>query len=202
MVLTTDRRLTLMVSIDERPVVQLRATSDSRWFFQWVDLPDGTAAGQDAYARLVVTARTPQGADAGELVGLEQFDVASVDDSMFAFATGWQESEANPLTGLQWRWSSAASSIEIRGTDRDRQLVIAGESPLRYFDRAPRVTVRAGDRVLGTFSPSADFVETIALPADAIAAASGRVTIETDRPSAPARPVRPTAGSWVCDCFQ
>jgi len=175
----------LMVSIDERPVVQLRATPDSRWFYQWVDLPDGTAAGQDAYARLVVTARTPQGTDAGELVGLEQFDVAPVNELMFAFATGWHESEANPSTGLQWRWSSASSSIEIRGSDSDRQLVIAGESPLRYVDRAPRVTVRAGDRVLGTFSPSADFVETIALPADAIAAASGRVTIETDRTYSP-----------------
>jgi hypothetical protein len=88
--------------------------------------------------------------------------------------------EANPSTGLNWRWTSGKSSVEVRGKDRDRRLVVAGESPLRYFDRAPHVTVRAGDRVLGTFSPSADFVETIDLPADAVAAASGRVTIETD----------------------
>ena len=181
----------LLVSIDERPVVQLRATSNPRWFFQWVDLPDGTPAGRDAYARLVVNARTLQGADAGELIGLEQFDVAPTDDSMFAFATGWYEMEANPSTGLSWRWTSAASSVELRGRDRDRRLVIAGESPLRYFDRAPHVTVRAGDRVLGAFSPSADFVETIELPADAVAAASGRVTIETDLTFSPSETVSP-----------
>jgi hypothetical protein len=175
----------LTVSIDDRPVAQLRATANPRWFFQWIDLPDGTAAGQDAYARLVVNARTQQGTDAGALVGLEQFDAASANESMFAFATGWHETEANPSTGLQWRWSSAMSSIEIRGGNRDRRLVISGESPLRYFDGPPLVTVRAGDRVLGTFSPSADFAETIALPADALAAASGRVTIETDRTFSP-----------------
>ena len=99
---------------------------------------------------------------------------------MFAFVAGWHESEANPATGQSWRWTSDASTIEIRGRDRDRTLIVAGESPLRYFDRPPKVTVRAGDRVLGTFSPSADFSETIALPAEAVAASAGRVTIETD----------------------
>jgi hypothetical protein len=177
----------LTVSIDERPVGQLRASANPRWFVHWIEVPEGLPQGQGAYARLVVTARTDDGADARALVGLEQFDAAPADESMFALMTGWYERESNPTTGQGWRWSSAASTIEIRGKDRDRKLVIAGESPLRYFDRAPKVTVRAGDRVLGTFSPSADFVETIALPADAIAASSGQVTIETDLTFSPSQ---------------
>jgi hypothetical protein len=170
----------LSVTVDERPVTTLRVVHRPRWFFTWVDLPEGTAQGQDAYARLVVNVRTEQGTDGGALVGLEQFDVAPADESMFAFMPDWHESEANPATGLRWRWTSAASTIEIRGQHRDRTLVIAGESPLNYFDHAPRVTVHAGDRVLGTFNPDADFEESISLPGDAVSAASGHVTIETD----------------------
>jgi hypothetical protein len=170
----------LSVSIDDRHVTVLRVMPDPRWFYTWVDLPDGTAHGQDAYARLVVNIRTLDGADGGALVGLEQFDLAPADESMFAFMSDWHESEANAVTGSRWRWTSAASTVEIRGNVRDRALVVAGESPLNYFERSPTVTVRAGQRVLHTFSPGADFEETISLPADAVSASSGRVTIETD----------------------
>jgi hypothetical protein len=170
----------LSVTIDERRVAALSVLHSPRWFYSWVDVPEGTAQGQDAYARLVVNVRTPQGTDGGALVGLEQFDVAPASESMFAFMPDWHESEANPVTGMRWRWTSAASTIEIRGELRDRTLVIAGESPLNYFDHAPKVTIRAGDRVLGTFNPAADFEESISLPGDAVSAASGRVTIESD----------------------
>jgi hypothetical protein len=176
----------ITVSIDERPVGRFHSTPNPRWFVHWIDLPNGTDDGQNAYARLVVDARSTDSADATELVGLEQFDAASVNAPMFAFMTGWHESEANPTTGQSWRWTSEASSIEIRGMDGDRKLIVTGESPLRYFERPPKVTVRAGDRVLGTFSPAADFSETIALPAAAVSAVNGRLTIEKDltfRPS-------------------
>ena len=36
-------------------------------------------------------------------------------------------------------------------------LTLAGESPLRYFDAPPRITVRAGNQVLATAEPSDDF---------------------------------------------
>ena len=177
----------LTVSIEAEPVAKWRVHSSPRWFFNWVDLPAGLSGGSSAYARLVVEARTPEGSDAGALIGLEQFDIAPEDDTMFALATGWHEAEANPSTGLSWRWTSAASSIEVRGGSRHRRLLLAGESPLRYFDRAPTVTVRAGDRVLGTFKPDEDFVHTIDLPPDAIMAASGRITIESDLTFSPSQ---------------
>ena len=177
----------LSVSIDERLVGTLQVVPNPRWFYTWIDLADGTAQGQNAYARLVVNAHAPDGSDGRALIGLEQFDVAPAGESMFAYMSDWHEREANPSTGLGWRWTSGASTIEIRGLDRDRKLLIAGESPLRYFDRAPKVTVRAGEQVLGTFSPSADFEETISLPADAVTLSSGRVTIETDLTLSPSQ---------------
>jgi hypothetical protein len=177
----------LTVSIDEQAVSQMRATPDPRWFVHWIELPNGTPPGDSAYARLVVSARDAEGEDAGALVGLEQFDAAPADESMMAFVSGWHEREANPSTGESWRWTTGRSAVEIRGRARDRELVISGESPLRYFDRPPNVTVRAGDQILGTFTPTADFVQTIALPSASVSSAGGRVTIETDRTFSPSQ---------------
>ena len=60
------------------------------------------------------------------------------------------------------------------------RLQLEGESPLREFDRAPTIVVKAGSRELDRFSPSTEYTRQIELPADALDAAGGRVTIETD----------------------
>ena len=77
-------------------------------------------------------------------------------------------------------WTSRRSTLQVWPGDRDRTLTLTGESPLKSYDRAPNVVVSAGDRELARFSPSADFTQTIALPLEALTAANGRVTIETD----------------------
>ena len=78
----------------------------------------------------------------------------------------------------------------MRPVGRDVRLTLSGESPLRYFDRAPAVTVSVGDREVGRFSPSADFTERIMLPADALAAADGHVVITSDKFFVPAERAR------------
>jgi hypothetical protein len=60
-------------------------------------------------------------------------------------------------------------------------LTIRGESPLKYVGEPPTVRITAGPRLLATFRPSADFTWRVEVPADALAAANGVVTIETDR---------------------
>jgi len=77
-------------------------------------------------------------------------------------------------------------SIEVRSSGQAVTLKLAGASPLKDFDRAPNVVVRAGDRELGRFSPSAAFEKTIEIPADALAASSGKLTVETDLTFSPA----------------
>jgi hypothetical protein len=64
-------------------------------------------------------------------------------------------------------------------------LSLAGESPLRYFDAAPHVTVRAGGQVLATEQPSSDFEFRVKVPAPALAASDGMITIETDQTFVP-----------------
>jgi hypothetical protein len=74
-------------------------------------------------------------------------------------------------------------SVEAFG--QDVQLSIRGESPLRYFQVPPQVVVRAGGTTLASFRPTVDFDWTVRVPAAALAAADGQVTIETDRTFVP-----------------
>ena len=55
----------------------------------------------------------------------------------------------------------------------------------RYFDTPPNVTIRAGNQVLATAQPSRDFEIIAKVPAAALAASDGMLTIETDESFVP-----------------
>jgi hypothetical protein len=169
----------LILEHDGRVVAEWIVSGAAPWFVHWIELPAGIPAASGPYAHLTVRVAPVADGGAAPAVGLEQFDVAAEDDVMVALLNGWYEHEENPQTGRDWRWTSGRSTIEIRGPARS--IVIAGESPLKNFPDAPRVTVRAGSRILAVFSPSTDFSERIPLSADALASSGGVVTIETDR---------------------
>jgi hypothetical protein len=170
----------IVVELDDRRIAEWPAASEFPWFVHWIDLPDGVPPGATPYARLVVRVAAA-GANRMPELGLEQFDAARAGEPMFAFASDWHEREGDPQSGRLWRWSSGRSTIEVRGAVRGATLVLGGDSPLRDFDRAPTVVVRAGDRELARFSPSEDFVQRIAIPADALVQGAGEITVETDQ---------------------
>ena len=85
----------------------------------------------------------------------------------------------------RWRWTTARAETFVNSAGRDLTLTIAGESPLRYFDTAPHVTIRAGNQVLATAEPSSDFELDVKVPAAALAASDGMLTIETDQSFVP-----------------
>jgi hypothetical protein len=165
--------------LDGRPIAQWHISKDPDWFNQWIELPDGVPVAREPYSRLVVRVDGQAGGPA-PTVGLEEFDAAPLDEPVAAFADGWHEPEGSPHTGELWRWTSGRSVLEIRGGAGDLTLHLAGESPLKYFEAPPEVVVRVGDAEVGRFRPAADFSEQITLPAAALAAASGRVAIETN----------------------
>jgi hypothetical protein len=100
---------------------------------------------------------------------------------MFAFDEGWQEPEFNRALGRAWRWAAERSVLWVRPIGRDVTLRMIGESPLRYFEAAPHVRVLVGDRDIGAFDPSDDFDQVLTLPSAALAAANGRVVLESSR---------------------
>jgi hypothetical protein len=168
------------IDLDGRTIDQSQVNRGSPWLVRWIDLPAGALAGETPYARLALRASAAAPGEPVPVIGLEQFDAGPVGTLMWAFGEGWHELEETPASGRLWRWTSARSVIEIKDWGPSTTLVLSGESPLRYYDHAPTVIIRAGDRELARFSPSANFAQSIALPADALAASGGRVAIETD----------------------
>jgi hypothetical protein len=175
----------ISVGIDGTPVDDWTIGTDPNWFVRWIDLPSGVPAHEGPYALMRVAVAPASPASGVVLAGLEQFDAAPIDDTavMWAYGTGWNEPEGNPATGRLWRWSSDASTLDIRAAPGDLALVLSGESPLRSYDLPVEIVVRAGDHEVARFTPTADFSEVIRLPAAHVS--SGRVTILPSRSFVP-----------------
>ena len=141
------------------------------FFTRVLTRPANALGGGAAYQPLDVTS-------IGEL-SLEQFDAQPPGVPMFAYDRGWHEPEFNRAEGRAWRWTSESSDLWIRPVGRPVTLRVTGENPLRYFDAPPHVRITVGGREIGAFDPAGDFEQTIAVPADLIETAGGRVTIET-----------------------
>jgi hypothetical protein len=117
---------------------------------------------------------------------LDQFDVQPENVEMFGYADGWQAPEYDQQTARAWRWMSERSTLWVRPLGSDVVLTISGESPMRYFDSPPAVVVSIAGREVRRLVPTADFTESIPLPAALLAANDGRVTIESNRWFVPA----------------
>jgi len=154
-------------------------TSDATpGFFLWhVQLPAGTLLG-DGYVPLRLTAGAADGSGCPVLVSLEQFDLQTLDEVMFGYGDGWHEPEYSQSAG-QWRWMSERARVWVKPVGRDVTLTIAGESPLRYFDKPPVVRVLVAGVEVGRFSPAADFTQDFAIPQKGLALAGGLVTFES-----------------------
>jgi hypothetical protein len=135
---------------------------------------------------LRVSAAAADGSGRQVRVSLEQFDLQSDGVVMFGFGDGWYEPEYSLATGRSWRWMSERARLWVRPIGRDLRLSVAGESPLRYFERAPKIRVLAAGIELARFSPSSDFTQQIAVPAKALTLAGGLLTFESDLRFSPA----------------
>ena len=148
------------------------------FFYRHLALPTGSLAG-GGYLPLRVGASAADGSGRGVDVKLEQFDLQSGTKVMFGYVDGWHEPEYNASTSLSWHWMSEKARLWLRPVGRDVALVIAGESPLKYFEAAPEVRILAGAAEVGRFAPAADFSQEITIPAGALAASEGMLTVES-----------------------
>jgi hypothetical protein len=154
------------------------------FFLHVFDVPAGRLEGESGLARLTVWSTPSAGADPVP-TAIEQFDLQNLDTMMWGYAEGWLEAEYAPALGV-WRWTSDRATLRIVGPEGPIRATFSIEAPLRYFDDAPRVRVSAGARELAISSIANSVNWTIDVPADALRAADGRLTIETDRTFVPA----------------
>ena len=155
------------------------------FFLRRLALPAGTLTGS-GYLPIQVSSHPVGSSTATIAVGLEQFDLQSAGTPMVGVDDGWYEPEYNPRTARAWRWTAEKAIVWVRPVGRNVTLTLSGESPLKYFDRAPTVTVTVGAREIARFNPSTDFSQEIVLPADVLAAEDGRVVVASDKFFVPA----------------
>lgn len=168
-------RKTLVARLDGQEVGRWLVTPPERHFLHWIDLPSGVPAGEGPYATLSVgVENTPR----SRPVGLEFFDAATYDDVLWVYARGWHEPEQQPGTGLSWRWMSGVGHLTVAAPPGDLMLTISGESPARYFAKGTDLIVRAGDIEVARRHIRDDFTESVVVPAAALAAARGDITLE------------------------
>lgn len=155
-------------------------------FLRFLRVPPGALLGDGPWAVLDVSALAADTGKPTAIVDLEQFDAQDPTTPMLAFADGWQEPEHNPATGLSWRWASGRSTLRVTTIDRDVELQISGEAPGRYFARPSRVVITAGSQAIMSAGVADDFTWTLRVPASALRASGGTVTIATDQTFKPA----------------
>ena len=154
------------------------------FFLEVFEIPAGRLAGDGAFAVLAVQSTAASGSAVIQ-TAIEQFDLQGDEDTMWGYGEGWQEAEYSPLLGV-WRWTSARASLQIAGPPRAVRITMTIESPLRYFPEPPRVRARAGDRQIAVSSIASAREWAFDVPADALAATGGVITIDTDKTFTPA----------------
>jgi len=174
------------VTIDGREVDTWTVAPANDFYLRFVTLPAGSLAGDARYARLEVQARVIGGNARTGIVAIDQFDLQEPAAVMRGYDAGWYEPEYNPATGQTWRWASERAALRTATVDRDLDLQVTGESPMKSFARPSRVVVRAGSQSLFSNGVSADFAWSIRVPASALSQSGGLITIESDQSFRPA----------------
>jgi hypothetical protein len=149
-------------------------------FLRFFDLRDGLPEGKAAYARLTIAARAEPSSRPTPQVAIRQFDIQPADALVYGFGEGWHEAEYETATGLRWRWSSGRSVLQV-APPQGVEVILHGESPLKYFDAPPIVRITAAGRVVGELRPDREFTWRVVVPADAVQRANGAIAVEVDR---------------------
>jgi len=172
------------VSIDGVPFQEWDAPPG--FFLKVFDIPAGRLAGAspsasaDQWGTISVQSTPPEIQTA-----IEQFDLQDDQSTMWGYGEGWQEAEYSMALGV-WRWTSDRAALRIAGPPRAVRVTLTVESPLRYFDAAPRVRALAGDRELAATTIAGTGDWSFDVPAGALQASGGAITIETDKTFVPA----------------
>jgi len=177
----TDPAVKFTMSIDGEAVEQWDVAPG--FFLKVFDLPAGRLNGSGAWATLTLHS-TPVSGAASVPTAIEQFDLQDSQATLWGYDQGWQEAEFNQTLGV-WRWMSDRAAIRIAGTPRAVRITMTIESPLRYFDEAPMVKARAGDREIASTMLNASGDWTFDVPADALAASGGVLIVETNKTFVP-----------------
>lgn len=174
------------LAIDGAVLHTWTASPDPGFFLHDMVLPAGRLGGDEGFARLSITAEAADGSARPVRAAVEQFDLQPTTRVVFGADQGWHEAEFAPMTGQLWRWTSERATLRVLAPPGEGvDVVLRAESPLKYFATAPTVRLLAGERVLASVTASGDLNWQVPVPADALAAAGGRLRVETSESFVP-----------------
>ena len=177
-----DSAVTIALAIDGAPIETWKVdpAPAGASFLRFIDLPGGLPAGDGPYARLTISAHADPPSRSTPPIAIRQFDIQSSDTLMYGFGEGWHEEEYETATGLRWRWTSEKSVLRVAPA-RGVELVLHGESPLKYFDSAPAVRIAAGEQIVSELHPVGEFTWHVVVPGDIVQRVGGAIAVEVDR---------------------
>jgi hypothetical protein len=146
------------------------------FFLREMNLPAGALAGSGDYARLTISASSPD-------VAIEQFDAQPASRIVVGFGEGWHEREYNPATGRLWRWMSDQGEVRVHTPAQALELTFDGEVEAASKSR---VTIRAGDRIVAAHDIGAQFAIRQVIPRELIREGEDTIRISTDQTYVPA----------------
>ena len=105
----------------------------------------------------------------------------------FGFDEGWYEPEYNPPTAQSWRWMSERAVVRVHTPAGDVTLRSGRIAAALFHEAAAAPRQRPATACWRRSRPTADFTTEVAIPADALAAANGRVVLTSDHVLHPRR---------------
>ena len=171
-----------VLAIDGTPLQQWDAAPG--FFLHVFDIPAGRLSGAGPLATLTIQSTAVSG-NAVIQTAIEQFDLQDPATVMWGYDTGWQEAEYNTTLGV-WRWTSERATLRVVGPPVALRVSVSVEAPARYFGEAANVRMRAGNREIAVLPVRNSQELVFDVPADALTAAGGLLTIETDKTFVPA----------------
>ena len=176
----------MSVRIDGRDVESWTVTPSAPSFLRLIPLAEGALACAAPWCVLEIRATAPGGAATG-IVAIDQFDLQAPETPMTRVRRGMAGAGVRSgARGSRGGGRAAGPNCGRAPTDRDVELQIVGESPRRYFDRPSRVRASAGGAQLLSAEAGSDFAWSVRVPASALRASGGAITIETDQVFRPA----------------
>lgn len=161
------------LAIDGAVVDRWAVTHEDANFLRFLEFPAGLEGPDGNYASLTIRASAVPAA-------IRQFDIQPASRVISGFGPGWHEDEYDNATGLRWRWTDDRAALRVRGPAPIR-VRIRGESPLKYFDGPSSITLSTGLRVIQRIQPSGDWELDVVVPAEAVTAADGELTLSTSQ---------------------
>lgn len=169
------------------PPVTVRVRLDGRQIDEWPILPGpfvfmrpvlpDEIAGDGTYARLEI--ETSWAGAGAAPIALEQFDLQAIDGAIVAWDEGWFEPEYSPRTGATWRWASRDAKLWLYNPGRELTLAISGETAARALGGGTELIVMAGTHEVARLTLAGSFTRTIAIPADPLSVARGRILLRS-----------------------